>query len=135
MFYTFNVLIVLVAFACYQDSISRLGKHTSGFDGFFSIYYADDFPHIFFPESCQHVVDDVLRFLKSRVVGSDDDLVALFDCFLCHDGAFTFVAIAARTYNGDDVASSVQYFLNGVQDIDQSVGGMGVIDNCTISSW
>lgn len=86
MLHSFYLLIVFMSFAGNEDDISRLCQHIGGFYCFFSIGNADCLLHIVLVQSGQHIIDDVLRFFKSRVVGSDDDAVAQAGRFLGHDG-------------------------------------------------
>ena len=84
MLHSFYLLIVFMSFAGNEDDISRLCQHIGGFYCFFSIGNADCLLHIVLVQSGQHIIDDVLRFFKSRVVGSDDDAVAQAGRFLGH---------------------------------------------------
>ena len=116
--------------ACNENHVSRLCQHAGCLDGFAAVGDADGFLHVVFIQSRQHVVDDVLRLFKARVIGGDDDPVALAGRLLVAiDGTLAFVAVAAGAHNGNHFPFSFQHSVNGVQYIDQGVWSMGIVHN------
>ena len=77
-----------------------MGQHTSCTDRFFTVGYAYHFTHILFSQPCQHIIDDFLRLFKTGIVRGDNDFIALLYRFLCHQGAFAFIAVAVTFDNG-----------------------------------
>ena len=126
MLHALDFLIVFMALAGYEDDVALLSQHTSRLDGFLAINDAYHLLHLLRCQTSQHVVDDVLWFFETWIVGGDDDAVALLDSFLSHERTLAFVAVAACTANGDDLAAlAFQYFMNGIQHILQSIMGCG----------
>ena len=73
--YSFDDLIILVSFACYEDNISRFGERTSRLNSRFAVFDDECLLEFFFRQTCFHIIEDVCGFLIARVVGSENQLV------------------------------------------------------------
>ena len=133
MFYALDFLIVLMSLTGNEDDVALLSHHTGCANGFATVYDGDDLLHLFLVKSSQHIIDNVLWFLKTRIVRGDDDTVALLHGFLCHQRALTLVAVATGTTDGDDLSFSVQHFMYGVQHVYQGIRCMGIVNDGRIA--
>ena len=131
--HSLDFLIVLVAFTGNEDYIILFSQHTGGADGLATVGDADDLLHLFLVKSSEHVVDDVLRFLKARVIRCDDYAVALAHSLLCHQRPFAFVPVASGSAYRDDLSFLVEHFVNGIQDIGQCVRSVCIVDDGCIA--
>ena len=129
MFNSFDFLIVLMALSGYKNNITGLRQHTCCFDSFAPVGNADGLLHVVFIQSGKHIIDDILRLFKAGVVRSDDNTIACFGRLFCHDGAFTFVSVAACTYYSNYFPFSFEYAVNGIQNIDESVRCVCIVHN------
>ncbi len=122
-------------FASHKNHIARLGHQAGSLDGLPAVGYGDHFPHLLLIKACQHVVDDVLRLLKTRIIACDDDTVALLHGLLSHERTLALVAIAACPAHRDDFASPLQHAVDGIEHILKGVGRVGIIHNGRESRW
>ena len=104
VFHTLHVLIVFVSLAGDENDVALFGHHAGCAYSLAAVDDADNLFHLLLVETCQHVVDDGLRFFKARVVAGYDNAVALFYCLLSHEWSFALVAVAAGTTYGDDMS-------------------------------
>ena len=122
-------------FAGNEDDIALLRHHGCRADGLLAINNRHHLLHLLRSEARQHVVDDVLRLFKTRIITGDDDAVALLHGLLRHERAFALVAIAAGTADRDDLSLSLQHLVNGTQHVLQRIGRMGIVHNGRKSLW
>ena len=138
MFYSFYLLIVFVPFACYKYNIALVSHHTGSLYGFVSVNNGQNFLALCGCKSCKHVVNYSLRFFKTGIVARDNHAVAVVCGFACHNGAFAFVAVPSCTAHGYyfalGVAAFLQYFMNCRQNVYESIGSVGVVNDCCISA-
>ena len=73
-----NLLIILMTLAGNQNHITRLGNHAGRAYGFTAVSNGYNLLHILLGKACQHIVDYILRLLKSGIIGSNDNLVTVF---------------------------------------------------------
>ena len=70
---TLDVLIVFMALAGNEDDIAWLRHHTGCADSLATIYDTDYFALVFWcGDARKHIVNDVLRLLKTGIIGGDD---------------------------------------------------------------
>ena len=117
MLHTFYLLIILMAFASNKDYISLLGKHCGCLDGLTTIHDGDNLFHLFLVKPSQHVIDYVLRLLGTRIIARNDDTIALTNSLLGHQRTLAFVSVTASTTDSDDLAFSIQHFMDGIEYI------------------
>ena len=124
-----------MTFAGNENHITFLCHHTGCTDGLFSIDDAYYLLHLFRIKTCKHIVDDILRFLETRVVGGDNNSVTLFYSLLRHQWTLTLIAISSSSANGDYTALTIKYLMNGIQHILQGIWGVSIINDCCVSLW
>ena len=129
VFHSFDFLIVFVPFSGNEYHVPFFCKHAGRADRFFPVGDAERFSHIFRIQSGKHIVDNLLWLFKTRIVRCDNHPVTGFRCFLCHDGAFPLIAVAAGTYYGDHFSFAFEYSMNGVQYIHQRVRSMCIVND------
>ena len=117
-----------------EDDITLLGQHTGCTDSFLAVYNTHYLLHLLSVETCQHIVDNILRFFKTWIIRGDNDLVTLLDGFLSHQRTLALVAIATGTTNGNDLSTfTIQHLMNGIKHILQGIGRMGIVYNSSHS--
>ena len=128
MLHSLDVLIVFVSLASDEYHVAFLCQHTSSLDSLTTVHDAHHLLHLLGCESRQHVVDDILGLLETRVVARDYDLVTLLHRLLSHQWTFALVAVATSTTYGDDLARLLlKHLMYGFEYILQSIRGMSVI--------
>ena len=133
MLHTLDLLIVLMAFAGYENHITLFCHHTGGTNGLFSVDDTHHLLHLLVVETRQHVVDDILRFLETGIIAGDNYLVAEFGSSLRHDRTLALITVATCATNGDDLSLTIKYLIDGVLHILQGIRRMGVVDDCRIA--
>ena len=128
-----NLLIVLVTLTSNKNDVALLGQHACCADSFATVYDAYYLLHLLLVETCQHIVDDILRLFESWVVGCDNHLIALFNGLLSHEWALTFITITTSATNGDDLALAVKYLVDGIEHVLKSIWCVGIVYNCSIA--
>ncbi len=120
--HTLDVLIRLVPLACHENNIARGCQHHGCANGLAAVCDADDLLALFGIKSGEHIVDDVLRLFKARIVARDDDAFAALGSFACHQRSFSLVPVAASSAYGDDLRLASHDFADGTQHIGQASG-------------
>ena len=111
-----------------EDDITLLGQHTGRTNCLLAVYNTHYLLHLLSVETCQHIVDNILRFFKTWIIRGDNDLVTLLDGLLSHQRTLALVAIATSTTNGNDLSTlTIQHLMNGIEHILQGIGRMGII--------
>ena len=114
MFYTFNLLVVLMALTGNKNYIAFLCHHARCFDSFLAIGNGDYFLHFIFVQPSYHVVYNVLWLFKTGIVAGYNHTVALSDGFLCHEWTLSLVTIAPRTAYSYYFSLAVQHPVNSI---------------------
>ena len=119
-----------MTFSGNENDIALFSHHAGGTDSFLTVNDREHLFHLLRGKTCQHIVDDVLWFLITGIVGGNDDTVALLYSFLSHQRTLSFVTVASCSTDGDNLALlALQHLTNGIQHILQSVGGVGIVYN------
>ena len=84
-------------------------------------------------EAARRQGNDFLRLFKTGIVRGDNDFIALLYRFLCHQGAFAFIAVAAGAYYRNYMTFAIQDLVNGIQHIFQGIRSMGIVHNGGVS--
>ena len=78
-------------------------------------------------ESGTHIGQNSLGVFETGIIGSEHEYVGALGGGLCHERTFAVVAVAAGTAYGDYAAVFACHLANGVEHVDESVGGVGVV--------
>ncbi len=131
--HTFYFLIIFMSFPGNENYISRLGQGAGCFDGFAPFRDGECTLSLLLGKAVEHILQDIVRFFKPRIIGGEHYLIAEVHGFTRHERAFCPVTVAATTHHRDNVSLVVKHFVNGVQHIGQCVGRMCIVYNCRIS--
>ena len=118
-----------MTFSCHQDDIPRLSQDAGSPDRFPSVHDGQYASTLFLGQSCQHIVDNLLRILESRVVTGDNHTVTVLDSFLRHQRTLTLISVATSATYRPTLTAMFQYLVDGIQHIFQCIGCMGIIHN------
>ena len=124
-----DYLICFVAFARYEYYVARMCQCRSRAYGLASVGDGQGAGGLCGVESCRHVVEYGLWILGARIVGCEHKAGGAACGLGGHDGALAAVAVAAAAYDGYYLCSASGDFVNGVEHVDEGVGGVGIVDN------
>ena len=129
MAYAVDFLIGLVSFSGDKDDVALIGNEYGSLYRLSAVGDAYCRGEFFGRQPCFHGVEYRLGFLGSRVVGGENQVVASVSGDLCHDGTFQWVAVSTASHNDYQTVTAVADFIDGVDDILESVGSMRIVDN------
>ena len=94
-------LVVLMSLASHEYHIALVRHHAGCLYSLSAVSYHYDVLHLLVVQSCEHIVDDSLRVLLSRIVGSYNHLVRSSDSRLSHHRPLALVSVSATAHDGD----------------------------------
>ena len=127
MFHVAHDLIVLMPFSGDENDVSRHCHCHGRAYRLPSVGYSDYVFRLCGLYSRLHIVEYGFGLFVSRVVRREDYLVALACRLLCHERAFSLVAVSSASAYGDDSSLSVEHFVYGVEHVLESVGRVCIV--------
>ncbi len=118
-----------MTFAGDKNYVALFSHHTCSLDSFTTIYNTDYFLHLLSIETGEHIINDGLRLFKTWIITSNDHSVTLLYSFLSHYWTFAMVTITTSATYSDHFPLASEYLMNGIENIFQSIGCMGVVHN------
>ena len=76
-----------------------------------------------------------MRLFKARIVARDDNAIATIGRFLGHQGALTFISIAAGAADRNHLRLAAHNFINRREHVGQSIRRVSIVNYCTYAFW